>query len=295
MTDRIAHTIIVDNCMRIVVLSPEICQTFKDVLSRHLEFARMGSSQRGLPFPVLLEELLEGWDSPPPQWGGYRVHPEAEEAWREAERERTLAYVLGHMCYIGADDALSRTGDVTSQECGLYQDVHLIRDIYGRYGVSPYTPNFFEVGSPPGSQGFTSQEVEEFFRVLIQRCLMSFHTILPGKDFLDWLDRLIQLRHTCTEALPRYAEVFTNPDREKVRRYVMSRNFYDVEDVLVEITRRIQKGRYVLWEDIKEALESVVEQSTYAQALARGYRYVKAASQFWQKTISSEELLKLTS
>jgi hypothetical protein len=287
MDERIAHTIVVDNCARILVASPKICGLFRRVLTRQLEFARMGTTRK-IPVADLLAQLREGWSATPPKSGGYLIQ-DVEVISRTTERERNLAYLLGYLCYRGALATIGTTPD-DARERAIYQDVHLLRALYGGGVGRPYAPNCFETDSPPNSQGYTAREVKAFVKLLLRRCLMAYHTILPGRDFLAWMQRFIQLRTRFMERVERYAAVFTYPSQEKTRRYIFDEQFFNSGDDIIEISERMMKGRFVHWTDVERALHRAQKQSAYALALARAYANVEAASRFWSRELSAEAL-----
>jgi hypothetical protein len=287
MDERIAHTIVVDNCARILVASPKICGLFRRVLTRHLEFARMGTT-RTIPVADLLTQLRDGWTSTPPKSGGYLIQ-DVEVISRTTERERNLAYLLGYLCYRGALATIGTKPD-DARERVIYQDVHLLRAMYGGGIGRPYAPDCFENDSPPNSQGYTAREVEDFFKLLLHRCLMAYHTILPGRDFLGWMQRFIQLRTQFMEHVELYATVFTSPSLDKTRQYIVDEHFFQSDDDIIEISERMMKGRFVHWIDIERALQRATKQSAYARALALAYANVEAASRFWTGEISAEAL-----
>jgi hypothetical protein len=113
--------------------------------------------------------------------------------------------------------------------------------------------------------------------------------IIPDKQEIErWLDRLFQVQQRYTVNLKRYADAIANPDPEKVRRFIEEPNFYDRDDSIIRIARQLQRG-----DDAETPVDEIVEQparSHYAQALRNGFRYLSAASDFFERKITLDEL-----
>jgi hypothetical protein len=82
------------------------------------------------------------------------------------------------------------------------------------------------------------------------------------------------------------------PKPDFVRRFVIENNFYDREDPLIRLARSIHDGKP---EDIRlgHALAVAGTQSEYAQVLRKGFLYIQAASDFFEKKINDDELIEL--
>ena len=275
MSENITHTAVTDDCARLVIYSPTICAPFKEVLSQHLEIARMGGMTRsGGKFIVsLLERYRKVW-------------PQAEHKDVLAQK---LAFVLGWLCHRAADLQMKPIfravdGDCAQDptDCSVYHDVFLFREVYASGQGEPYVPGILsmDVG-----------ELEGVLRSLWQRALVGMHTFIPDqKDVEGWLERLFQTRQRFYVDLDRYAEAFARPDPDKVKRFLKGVNFYEEKDPLIRLARSIQAGAPESEIDLPAALKAAATQSQYAQALRRGYHYLEAASAYFEGQIDEDAL-----
>lgn len=266
MSENITHTAVTDDCARLAIYSPTICAPFKEVLSQHLEVARMGGVTRsGGKFVI-------------PLLGRYRG------AWPAAEADdllrQKLAFVLGWLCHRAADLQMKpvfRAADgecaLDPTDCSVYHDVFLFRTVYASGQGEPYAP------------GILSLDViglEAGLRSLWQRALIGLHTFIPDQqDVEGWLERLFKTRQQFYVDLERYAEAFADPDPGKVRRFLDEVNFYQEQDPLIRLARSIQAGKPETEIDLPAAVDAAASQSQYAQALRRGYCYLEAASRYF--------------
>jgi hypothetical protein len=259
----------------VVLVSPLICEPFKDVLSKHLEIARMGGVTRsGGKFVI---ELL----------GRYR------DAWGEGEPselvEQKLAFVLGWLCHRAADLQMKPIfravdGDCAERptDCSVYHDVFLFRTVYGGGHGEPYAPGILslDVG-----------ELESVLRSVWQRALIGLHTFVPDQEEIEvWLERLFKTRQQFYVDLDRYAEAFAQPDPDKVRRFLEEVHFYEAKDPLIRVARSIQAGTPEVGIDLSAALDAAATQSQYAQALRRAMLYLQAASDFFEGDLDDAAL-----
>ena len=117
------------------------------------------------------------------------------------------------------------------------------------------------------------------------------HTFIPDQaDINGWLVKLFKTRQEFYVDLHRYAEALAHPDPDRVKRFIEDVNFYDRDDPLIRLARALQEGtpsRRLIW---RSALDEARGQSLYAQALARGYGYLQAASDYFIGDIGQEAL-----
>ena len=275
MSENITHTAVTDDCARLAIYSPTICALFKDVLSQHLDIARLGGITRsGGKFVVSL-------------LGRYR------EAWSESEPGdllgQKLAFVLGWLCHRAADlqmKPIFRAVDGECAEsptdCSVYHDVFLFRAVYANGQGEPYAP---------GILSLDAGALEDVLRSLWQRALVGMHTFIPDQEDIEgWLERLFRTRQQFYVDIERYAEAFAHPDPDKVRRFLDEVNFYQDRDPLIRLARSIQAGTPETEIDLPAALGAAATQSEYAQALRRGFLYLEAASDYFEGQIEETAL-----
>jgi len=275
VSENITHTAVTDDCARLAIYSSTICAPFKDVLSQHLDIARLGGITRsGGKFVVSL-------------LGRYR------EAWSGSEPDvllaQKVAFVLGWLCHRAADLQMKPIfhavdGDCVESptDCSVYHDVFLFRTVYASGQGEPYVP---------GILSLNAGGLEDALRSLWQRALVGMHTFIPDQDDIEgWLARLFKTRQQFYVDIKRYAEAFANPDPDKVRRFLDEVNFYRDQDPLIRLARSIQAGTPEIEIDLPLALSAAATQSQYAQALRRGYRYLEAASDYFEEQIDEATL-----
>jgi hypothetical protein len=287
MSENITHTAVTDDCARLALYSPEICEPFKTALGERLEIARLGGVTRsGGKFVVpLLERLRQEW---PVRQGSDGLVDK-------------LAYVLGWLCHRAADlqmkpifHAADGACALDPTDCSIYHDVYLFRKVYGSGQEEPYVPETLEVGmeSSAAARALQVNEIEGALRAMWQRALIALHTFIPDQEDIDgWLERLFKLRQRFYVDLRRYAEAFADPDPDKVRRFIVDTHFYDRQDGLIRLARSIQRGESDGTIDLEAAVRDAASQSQYAQALRRGYVYLQAASGFFEGRIDRDALM----
>ena len=128
---------------------------------------------------------------------------------------------------------------------------------------------------------------------MFQQALISFHTFSPNLDnFEPWLDNLLNGYQDLYMSIPQYAAIFSHPEPEKVKKYVIGPNFYNREDPIIRLARYIQAGKKVTAADFAARTKVDQSSSAYARGIARGLAYLRAASAFWTQQIDMGELKK---
>ncbi len=288
MSENITHTAITDDCSRLAVHAPGICEEFKQALSEHRDVARLGGIARGA------DEFTVGLIS--------RFRDACAAAGRLDDAvARKLAFTLGWLCHRAADRQmkplfrrLDPDCELSPTDCSIYHDVFLLREVYGE-GREHYSADLLEptLEQMPGAEGLDADEVEELFRAMWQRALLGLHTFIPDHgDVEGWISRLIATRQTYRVDLQRYAEAHAKPDPQKVRRFIEEPNFYNPKDPIIRLARSIQRGEPEDM-DVVKAVEAGFSQSQYSRALARGYIYIESATQYWDYYIDEDRLSRM--
>jgi hypothetical protein len=284
MSENITHTAVTDDCARLALHSPSICAAFKEVLGQHLEIARMGGLTRsgGKYVVSLLDDMRQSWSA----------HTKGDVMGQK------MAFVLGWLAHRAADLQMKPIfravdGDCPHKptDCSVYHDVFLFREVYGSGQEGPYAPEMLEetMASSPAARAFEVDEIESLFHSVWQRALIGMHTFIPDEEDIDgWLERLFQTRQRFYVDIRRYASAFADPDPDKVQRFVVDVHFYEGRDPLIRLARSIQRGAPETGIDLLAALDAAASQSQYAQALRRGYLYVQAASDFFERRIDEQ-------
>lgn len=285
MSETITHTLVMDDCFRLLLAGEEICETFRDTLVHCKSFARLGAVTRsGDSFSAALLSK-------------YREHY-LKEKLDEPMRHR-LAFVLGWLSHRAADRQMKpvfREADAGSKlsptDCSIYHDTFLFREVYMRQADNPFHPAAFqpELEGLAASAAIRTKDFEAFFKALLQRSLLELHTFNPDKgDIEGWLDRLFSLQQDFYIRIERYAEAIWQPDAEKVKRYITDIDFYDANEPIIAVARALALNGTVTGDQVSSALQ-VQPHSHYAQALTLSCRYIMAASEFFIGRIDEKEL-----
>ncbi|TVY11719.1 hypothetical protein [Paenibacillus cremeus] len=285
MSDNLARTAVVEDCLNLMLASEHICEAFKEAGREHANFAQFGSFASPGD-QIALQQLAkyrENWESHKSvkEEIGFRSAPLVPKT----KAESVLAYVLGWLCHRAADSKL-KPG---SAEAGLYQDALLFHRLYVNEGQ---TPQAYRSPGAPLEQAATigSKELAELFRELQQRFFIEMHTYVPDVDNIEgWFDKLhVQLKER-SAYMDRFAEALMNPEPEKVQQHVDGTNFYSDEDAIIRLTLSIRQGAQPSQAEI-EAAYAAEPKSRYAQALKQGYRNLLSANAFFTGSIDQGRL-----
>jgi len=165
----------------------------------------------------------------------------------------------------------------------VYHDAFLLRELYGAGDLEPYGPAVLEPDPSAGG-------IDDLLRALWQRALIALHTFIPDEsDPEGWVERLLAARQQFRVDLRRYAEALASPDPQKVQRFIADVGFYDRSDPLIRLARSLREGAEEAI-DLEGALAAAGEQSQYARALARGMRYLRAASGYFEGRLGEDDL-----
>ena len=166
MSENVTHTGVLDDCFRLMLVSEEICDAFKEVARSQNDFARLGGITRsGDRFTVqLLTDFRKRWASRKP----------------EDKLEPKLAFVLGWLTHRAADRQMKPVfreaePDRTQSpsDCSVYHDAFVFNEVFA---VGNYTPVAFQ-----NEHQIISKS--EFFRKWFSVFLNTFRRYLsqPGK------------------------------------------------------------------------------------------------------------------
>jgi hypothetical protein len=254
---QVVHLALIDDVLRVVDLSPEVSLDFKGVLQQERELAEIGVISRLPAFIRLFERIRDGWADRNP----------------EELVEKKLAYIAGCLLNKAVAEAIPSSPD--DRNGALSRDAFVFREIAGRGGDDDLSP----------------ADVEVFLKVLAIRGIIALHTFQPGLDGGDWAERLLRLWEDFYAELPRFSQALVAPNPDHVARYVVDANFYDPDDALIQLLRRVQRGQPVDWEAVATALQGVAAQSVYARSVKAGYDALVAADRFFHARISTRQLL----
>ena len=289
MSDHIAHLGICDDTFRLALLHPQIHDDFKTAMTRHRDVAHMGAITRS----------ADKWSADLIVWAREQKQNEAPGATLNTQTAQKLAFVLGSLTHRSADrltKPITRcwgdgddSGAGDANESKIMQDIFVFKEVFGNGEGTLADPFTQAVLQTPRSEG--EAQLEEYFRVLLRRALISMHTIAPdGDNIQPWLDAFLEHLQTFPKSLHQYAQLAADWDQEKVKKYLIDKNFYRREDALIQLAREIQRGSTVNSQSVLAALELTDQtHSRYARALAKALDYIVAATALFNDEIDLQE------
>lgn len=283
MSDHIAHLAICDDTFRLALTHDAIPARFKEIIAAHRDSAHMGAVTRTAD-QWTAEILVAARDHP--------ADPLAPQK---------VAFVLGALthraadrltkpitnCWPGQPDAGEPGG--SANESKIMQDLFVFKEVYGS-GLGPNAPLF-----PPTLLAVPVTEAEakaeEYFRVLLRRALIAMHTIAPDTGNIhNWLTAFLSRLQTYPKSLHQYARLAAEWDPDKVRRYLIEKNFYCRDDELIQLARAIQRGATVTGAQVEAARAGIQPcHSRYARALAKALDYLLAAGELYAGRITEQQ------
>lgn len=281
MSDHIAHLAICDDTFRLALLHPQIHADFKKIMTQQRDIAHMGAITRS----------ADKWSADLIVWARQQKHRDAPDP----QTAQKLAFVLGALTHRSADrltkpitncwgkDVNSHEADSgagSANESKIVQDIFIFKEVYGSgagENADPFTRAVLQ--TPTESEA----HLEEYFRVLWRRALIAMHTIAPdGDNIQPWLTAFLNGLQTFPKSLSQYAELAANWDSETVRKYLIDKNFYRRDDVLIRLAREVQRGSTVTAQNVVDGMVATDKtHSRYARALAKALDYLLAASELY--------------
>jgi hypothetical protein len=285
MSEKITHTIAMDDSFRLMLASEALCPAFTVAAKTCWDIARLGSGTRAgdRHSLVLLTRFRERWS----------------DKTAEDHLEAKLAFVMGWLCHRAADRqmkpifrSLNPGSAETPTECSVYHDAFLFRERYLRDQERLYTRATFEadLGSLPVAGSLDVSALRELFHTLLQQSLVEIHTLDPDEAHIEaWLDGLVRLQQGFYVDVDRYAQAIAAPDPAKLARYVSDIGFYERTDPVIAAAEALQRGEALASTEVRKAIDRSGK-SHYARALGTACRYLASASAYFEREIDIEEL-----
>jgi len=289
MSEHIVHTAVYEDCMNLINISEEICEEFKVAVLKYKDFGQLGSiTVSGDRFTFkLLKEYKEKWNTRTPEDRidlklafvlGWISH-------RAADRQMKPIWRLGHIKQISSQQSLKPT------ECSIYQEAHIFREYYIHdeiFASSIMQQNQCQLSSSIGIKNHDA--FVTLARSVLKRCLIETHTLKPNcEDINGWIDRLYDIQQNFYVDINRYSNAVLNPDPQKYKMYIVDVNFFDSNDPVIILCKKIRNGAPVDTAQITASIGSK-NSSHYAKAVALGYNYIKAANDYFKGFIDFETL-----
>ena len=291
MSEHLTHIAVYEDSARLVLNTDRFCSAFRKCVKAHYDSGMLASGARGnhLFAVPILESYKDRW----------------EEVSSNTEVCQQIAGAIGWISHRAADHQMKPTWraktaedpDFPETEMQIYHDSVTFREVYRGGTVttgSPYeliTPHTLEkeLKTHPASSHMDLPVAEELITYLFQKEFVELHKFHKQRtDVGKWMDDFVEYHQEYTEDLRTYIEAFNAPDPEKMETYVYGINFYNPEDPLIQWARGIQLGHDVSGIDLDQALDLARSQSHFAQAILRGYTYLKAADDYFTGSIDKD-------
>lgn len=190
-----------------------------------------------------------------------------------------------------------------SDECEMYHDAVSYREVYRGGKLSTETPVELvdtSVLSHRMEKNPASQKLNiEFFENLMAHYFVAeiagnclFTKTLDNVD--EYTNKLVEYSLDLYEDLRMYIRAWENPEPFKYHGYITNWDIYNPQDELIQFVRYVQEhGKAHPEIDVDEALAKAGNQCNYARALKRGLDYIAGMSDFFNRKISREELVRV--
>ena len=296
MSDHIAHLGICDDVFRLAGMLPGLEPAFKAAMVEQREMAHMGAITRYADkwTVQLIRHAADEMDKP--------------EADRDANVRPKLAFTLGSLTHRAADrltkpitkcwQGVDASGvGSEANESKIIQDVFVYREVYdsGKADeLNLFSPLTLDLQDKlPGVAS-----TEALFRTLLRRALIAMHTFNPDPENIHtWMDRFFQGIQQYPKSLEQYAKLHRDWDPALVKKYLTDKNFYQREDPLIQLARRIQHGESVEASAVVNAHEASdadhdTQRSRYERSLAKALDYLQAADDWYHRRIDQDEVTR---
>lgn len=280
MSDHIAHLAICDDTFRLALLHPQIHADFKKLMAQQRDIAHMGAITRS----------ADKWSADLIVWARQQNQSDAPDP----QTAQKLAFVLGALTHRSADrltkpitNCWDSSDNGSANESKIVQDIFIFKEVYGSGVGENADPFTRDVLSTPSE---SEAHLEGYFRVLWRRALIAMHTIAPdGDNIQPWLTGFLNGLQTFPKSLSQYAELAANWESATVQKYLIDKNFYRRDDVLIQLARDIQRGSTVTPQNVTDGVAATDKtHSRYARALAKALDYLVAASELYADEIDLE-------
>ena len=272
MSEYIVHTSVAEDCFNILLISDDIIPLFKEVIKKHRRFAHLGSITRG--GDKFIVNLISKY----------------KKEWND-NFEHRLAFVLGWLCHRATDREmkplyreLEPESSISPKDCSIYQDVFIFKEFYLKNSSKALLEDKME------STNIVNPLILELARLILQRLLIEIHTLIPDKENIEiWIDKLFKLKQDFYVDIKRYEDVLNKPDKEKFRKFILESNFFNENDPLIIVAKKLREKTIVNPDEVRKAIYSKNE-SFYARSIRLSYEYIFSASEFFQDKIREDEL-----
>lgn len=299
MSEHIAHIAVYEDSVRIMQHGPKkITKAFHEAIDTTYDAGLFCSGARGNHLFAI--PIIEA---------NRELYGTSRYGKKEAEQ---VAGAIGWLTHRAADlqmkpifNQVDELGNqmLWSDECQMYHDALVYKEVYkgGRLSTLSDIHQVNETLLSPRMQANAASKhvnVDCFENLMAhyyvgQMLSTNLFTRELG-DVNEFTEKMVESSSDLYEDLRIYIRAYENPEPFKYHGYLSNFNIYNSEDALIRFVRHVQENNAPHPSvSLPEALADASRQSNYAQALKRGYDYIEALSDFFEKKISRDEVIKL--
>ncbi len=292
MSEHITHIAVFEDSIPLIQLSG-FNEAFKIAVEKQPDSGFFGSGSRGnhLYAMPIFDKVKKKW----PQYDDSDL--------------KQLSSALGWIAHRAADLTVKPLfdlaendpdNDFSRDEHQMYHDAFTLKYVYDngkRASASPLiklSAATLQQGmhSHPGAGLIDVPVAENAITGMLYGEMLTLHQFSSETptDMDSWLNTFFDRRQRLYEDLRIYIRAFENPDPAKVKYWITDANYYDPNDAIISLIRDFQKNdKKSTVQQLEQAVETSADQSVYAQALSRSYRFLKTSDQFFKGEISASE------
>lgn len=287
MSEHITHLAVAEDSALLAAHDPDYSEHFRYAAKEYPRALQLGSTTRS--GDAFIFPLLKKW----------------REDWQNGDdRSEKLAYIIGWAGHLAGDRTFKPVFRITDlayyvrgfpgpSNASVYQDAATFDKVYHRGKRGPFHPNALAhglKGHPAAAHlPVAATETAMAYRFADRAAqLRNFSSEGMTDDWPERFDYLSSERQRFYVDLDRYTAAAHHPAPDRQYQYLIEPNFYNPQDPLLQLVETLRAGESSEV-DLKDALAAAEEGSLYAQSLALGHQFYRAASDFFEGRISEEE------
>jgi hypothetical protein len=179
--------------------------------------------------------------------------------------QKKLALLLGWYMASGIRDYLNPLYANNTNNSNLPSEMSVYHDMFVLKQAAEKQPGHI-----------SEKDLASLFHGLQPRAICRTHTITPDyDDGMGWTKRMHDWRNDSRLLMEKYAQVYLNPEEHKMEKYIHEMNFYNTDDLIIQLARWAQDGKPL--KEIDKQLKIESYNSIYAKTLISGILSLKAA------------------
>lgn len=287
MSEHITHLAVAEDSALLAAHDPQYSDHFRYAARTYPRALQLGSTTRS--GDAFIFPLLKQW----------------REDWRtEDPRSEKLAYVIGWAGHLAGDRTFKPVFRITDlayyvrgfpgpSNASVYQDAATFDKVYARGRRGPFHPAVLAHGlkGHPAADHLPVAAAETAMGYRFADRAAALRNFSREGMTDDWPERyryMTKERQRYYVDMDRYTAAAHHPAADRQYQYLIEPNFYNSEDPLLRLVEALREGERSEVQ-LTEALTAAEDGSLYAQSLALGHQFSRAASDYFNGTISEEE------